>query len=402
MSYYRYGGILVNESTGNSIVADVPLKNLFNPSVGEVGFIEPSTGVVNPAQAQCYTTDFIPVEVGKTVAIGFIHKYVWNPTIISDFREYGRYTFFKADKKTVVNGGDFGYSETMHGVVVPSGASYIRASWATYGGSLYFYPVTDTWKCFVTCGDTLPTNPVPYKYNNSNVVELDSLPLFGKTLLVFGDSYSDSWGGHSWDAREITQADQGGTVENNVAWSGKLFWSKVCSEFGLTIDNRATGGSNLPYGSSSYETYNGMDKIKNLVTEVRDGAEPPKFLVLQYGTNCWESQVGTVNDSPSESASTYPSAIKWAIDTIKSEMPNTKIGVLLPLTCNNNPHRFNAHDVLLEVMQTEVYKDVPFVDMAEVSGLVLADLPDGVHPASEKANKTYANWCRVLLMKMIM
>ena len=226
MSYYRYGGILVNESTGNSIVADVPLKNLFNPSVGEVGFIEPSTGVVNPAQAQCYTTDFIPVEVGKTVAIGFIHKYVWNPTIISDFREYGRYTFFKADKKTVVNGGDFGYSETMHGVVVPSGASYIRASWATYGGSLYFYPVTDTWKCFVTCGDTLPTNPVPYKYNNSNVVELDSLPLFGKTLLVFGDSYSDSWGGHSWDAREITQADQGGTVENNVAWSGKLFGQK--------------------------------------------------------------------------------------------------------------------------------------------------------------------------------
>lgn len=198
------------------------------------------------------------------------------------------------------------------------------------------------------------------------------------------------------------RSSQGGNAENNIAWSGKLFWPKVCSEFGLTIDNRATGGSNLPYGSFSYEQWNGMDKIKNLVAEVKNGAKAPKFLVLQYGTNCWKSQVGAINDASSANANTYPSVIKWVIDTIKAEMPNTKIGVLLPLTCNNKPHSFNAHDVLLDGMKMDAYKNIPFVDMAEVSGLVLADLPDGVHPSSKKANKTYANWCRALLMKMIM
>lgn len=402
MSYYRYGGVLVNEPSSNGFTENPSLKNLFNPSDFEIGALI-DIGTVNEAQTSCITSEFIPVVGGKVLSTGYISSYVYSPLIVPNWREYCfAYCFYKQDKTFLSYGGLSRQENEAIGVTIPQNAKYVRVSWAYYGGSDYFRPTETPEKCYVTCGDSVPTKPLPYFCNDGYTTELDESPFFGEALLIFGDSYSDSWGGHSWDAKEISQVSQGGNAENNIAWSGKLFWSKVCSEFGLTIDNRATGGSNLPYGSSSYEQWNGMDKIKNLVTEVQNGATPPKFLVLQYGTNCWESQVGTVNDAPSESASTYPSAIKWAIDTIKAEMPNTKIGVLLPLTCNNKPHNFNAHDVLLDVMKTDAYQDIPFVDMAEVSGLVLEDLPDGVHPSSEKANKTYANWCRVLLMKMIM
>ena len=390
--------------------------NLADPAKFTIGLLG-ANGVVNTAQGGCNTSDFIPVTPGKILSCGFIHKYRHNPWFEATVwcAYCTRYVFFGGDKTTVVAENKIDLAEgSMTGVVVPNGAVYVRASWNQYGGSYYFYPAKSPEKCFVHLADSPTTAPMYWYEGNAERSYIPSesvgytrpAPYLGKTWALFGDSLTDAYGGKGWDASTQSTGGVGWTKDNTyVGWTGQLWASRIASELGLSIDNRAKSGSNINDGANG--NYTGVSGIKMLdayIAEVESGAaQCADYITVGFGSNTRTDQIGTISDDAAVVTSVY-GAMKYFIERLRYLQKNYNqsmvFGFVLPPQSSwgqGNTRITEGRAAMLAVLNTDQYA-VPYCDLWTQSGICLDQMTDGIHVASIESNNLYFHAMRRFLM----
>lgn len=124
----------------------------------------------------------------------------------------------------------------------------------------------------------------------------------GKTLIMYGDSLTQYHGG---DGRV-----------------GEGFLTQVNKYLGMEITQSG-------YAGSTWTGTNAGDcstKINSLLTE----GKTYNVIILAWGTNSDTTKGnGTINDEPSETG-TMVSVMKWAISQIRTNFPNSGIGIIIP------------------------------------------------------------------------
>lgn len=377
------------ESHGESRPVSQKNINLFDPTNYTIGVVTASG--FNPAQTSCIATDFIPVHPGQIVSAGYIKTQKHNPFYISAFTQKVYGISFFADKQSnrtsAVNASD-------NGVAVPSGANFIRVSFMPDG---YYYPVQTPEIFFVCVADAVTDNPHPYGITVDEWV-CDHTPFYNKTWVMFGDSIFDSWGGHYWDAADITAAMQGGSdTSKNTPWSGKLFASRIASELGLKMDNRAKAGSNMcSETNTNYASVNGIIMLDAFLAEIEaETTEQPALITIAFGTNAYAEQCA--REDPN-ALNDYRGATKYFIQKLREKCPNSVFGFILPYD-NAGVHGTPGigRAAIKSVLDAYPYQ-VPYVDLYTESGITVDLLPDGVHPGSYQANNLVYHAIRRFVM----
>ena len=390
--------------------------NLADPGKFTIGLIG-SNGTVNTAQTGCNTSDFIPVTPGKIMSCGFIHKYRHNPWFEATvWCEYCiRYVFFGSDTTTVIATGEIALVQgAMRGVEVPSGAAYVRVSWNVSGGSYYFYPAQNPEKCFVHLADAPTTAPKCWFADNveKTYIPVESVgytyqpPYAGKKWVLFGDSLTESYAGKGWDAESANTGGVGWTPDNTyVAWTGQLWGSRIASELGLTIDNRAKSGSNINDGTNgNYTDVSGIRILDTYIAEVEAGTtECADYITVGFGSNTRTDQIGTNADTSDTKTSVY-GAMKYFIEKLRYLQKNYNqkmvFGFVLPPQSSwgeGNTRITEGRAAMLEVLNTDDYA-VPYCDMWKESGICLDQMTDSIHVASIESNNLYYHAMRRFIM----
>jgi hypothetical protein len=414
--YDGYGKVIATSAGGAFTQRIINNPNLADPGKFTIGLIG-SNGKINTAQTGCNTSDFIPVTPGKTVTLGFIKNYNHNPWFIATrwVERCSTYVFFGEDKSTVVSSGRVSLTENgATGVVVPDGAAYIRASWAPEGGGYYFYPAQTPEWCFVHIADAPTTVPMYWFADNveKTYIPAESVgytyqpPYFGKKWVLFGDSLTDAYAGKGWDESSINTGGVGWTEDNTyVAWTGHLWASRIASELGLTIDNRAKSGSNIYYGEGyTYADVNGCIMLDAYIAEVEAGTtECADYITVGFGSNTRTQDIGTNADTSETRTSVY-GAMKYFIEKLRYLQKNYNqkmvFGFVLPPQSSwgeGNTRITEGRTAMLAVLNTDEYA-VPYCDMWKESGICLDQMTDSIHVASIESNNLYYHAMRRFMM----
>lgn len=199
-------------------------------------------------------------------------------------------------------------------------------------------------------------------------------PLGGAKWVLFGDSLTDNYGGH-----DLTS---------------DYFAARICNEFGMELDNRAKGGSNIYRGGSgNYVSVSGMIKLDEFVAEIDAGTtEQPDYITIAFGTNSFAAQIGTNEDTSETDTSVY-GATKRFIEVLREKCPNSVFGFVLSPKQDwgtNDPNNLRAVDAARTAIKTicDEY-GVPYIDMSTQSGITVAMLPDGIHISNNQSQNLY-------------
>lgn len=200
-------------------------------------------------------------------------------------------------------------------------------------------------------------------------------PLAKAKWMLFGDSLTDSYGGH-----DLT---------------GKYFASKIAREFGMELDNRAISGSNIYRGGSgNYVSSSGMIKLDELIAEIDAGTtEQPDYITIAFGTNSFAAQIGTNADTSETDTSVY-GATKRFIEVLREKCPKSVFGFVLSpkqqWPQSSDPSGLRAIDAARTAIKA-VCDDygVPYIDMSTQSGITVAMLPDGLHISNDQSQNLY-------------
>lgn len=387
--------------------------NLADPSKFTVGVLDISTGAIT-AHGAYNTTDFIPVTPGQIMSGGFIQKYKHNPWFeATAWCEYcGYYVFFADDKTSVISGGEVDLVQgSMTGVKVPENAAFVRVSWSPQG---YLYPVQTPEKCFVHLADAPTTAPMYWFADNiektyipTNIVGYTYQPPYaGKKWVLFGDSLTDACAGKGWDEETNTVGGIGWTPDNLYsAWTGQLWASRIASELGMSIDNRAKSGSNINDGANgNYTEVSGIKILDAYIAEVEAGTtECADYITIGFGSNTRTDQIGTSADTSETKTSVY-GAMKYFIEKLRylQRYYNQKMvfGFVLPPQSSwgeGNTRITDGRTAMLEVLSTDDYA-VPYCDMWKESGICLEQMADGIHVYTIESNNLYYHAMRRFMM----
>lgn len=413
-----WGNPITNTASGDSVLLRRVIENpnLADPSKFTIGLLS-ENGSFNAAQTGCNTCDFIPVTPGKVMTCGFIKSYNHNPWFAAtNWAEYcSAYVFYAEDKSTIVSSGNFSLTaNSATGVEVPEGVAYVRVSWAYQGGNYYFKPNENPEWCFVHLSDAPTTSPVHWfeedietEYIPAELVGYTYQPPYaGKRWVLFGDSLTDSYAGKGWDEESMNTGGIGWTSEDTyVAWSGQLWASRIASELGMTIDNRAKSGSNIYYGEGyTYADVNGCTILDAYIAEVEAGTtECADYITVGFGSNSRNTDIGTMDDT-SETNTTVYGAMKYFIEKLRYLQKNYNqrmvFGFVLPPQSSwgdGDTRITSGRAAMLEVLQSDDYA-VPYCDMWKESGICLDQMTDGIHVASIESNNLYYHAMRRFMM----
>lgn len=409
MSVFDINGNEINRTKSHAV--DNP--NLADPANFTVGLLN-ADGTINTAQTSCATTDYIPCTAGKLVCAGQIISANRNPWYLcTSFKEVTRARVFYDSDKAVISGASENYysdNNVMTGVLAPSGTAFVRVS---FGGSYApSNPVSNKESCFVHIADTAYSHPTLYFPNGVETLIADDSQLWdkwGKTWTLFGDSLTDSYGGHGWDMSTSPVGGPGWknaadpmAVESRVPWTGYFWCSAIARELGLIVDNRGKSGSNINIGNNgSYADVCGVNILDTFLAEITNGATPPDFITIGFGTNNIASQVGTDADDSTVKTSTY-GATKYFIEKIREKCPYTSLGFVLPPPGDwTGVSTVKDIDSARNAIKTvcESYK-VPYVDMNDCANITVDMLPDKIHVSSKEANAAYMHAMRAFMAKL--
>ncbi len=188
----------------------------------------------------------------------------------------------------------------------------------------------------------------------------------GRNLVTFGNSIT-SWD-NSW-ARQINARLEFGNFYNGAVSGARWY---------RTTD---TGADNCA-----------IEHIQKYLAE-RDPARVPDFILLSYGTNDAADantlgDPGTAlqeNDPGKLNLKTIAGALKWSLVTLRTNFPDAKIYVLLPLQRRNNDGGNDRNKIKIPVI-TAVCDglSIPYFDCFNHSGITQANMDqytsDGLHP----------------------
>lgn len=360
------------------------------------------------ASADACITDKIPCTPGKYVYAGYVSKNTLNAPEAVSYTAHmavNRMNFYTQD------GNFVSYLDNVTApVLVPNNAAFVIVSYP-YQFLLYD---NDKSRCFVTIKDTNADKSFefePYtkedvldaKIKKTNLSYTDLLPQYGKKWLLFGDSLTDSYGGHSWDESTSTVGGDGWKESDSpVPWTGYFWASKIARELGLTIDNRAESGSNINIGNNgNYADVCGINILNTFLDEIDAGAETPDFITIGFGSNAITSQLGTSADT-SATQTTVCGAVKYFIEKLREKCPHAVIGFVLPPQSDWGDTSTvksvaKGREAIKSVLELDEYS-VPYVDLWKESGITVDMLPDGIHVSSKQANNLYYHAMRRFMM----
>ena len=413
---YDINGKLITTSAGGSNILTqhiVENPNLANPNLFSAGLLTASGGF-NTSNSAGATTDYIPCSSGQVVTVGGITGYNHNPWFVATGYNLNCYGYhFYDSNKTALNGA-INRPSVSSGITVPNKASYIRVSF--YGdaaaGGVYFNDNPED--AFVHVGDSLCKEPkiwfednVEKAYVPNDIVGYTyQPPYWGKKWVLFGDSLTDAYAGKGWDAETKPTGGIGWTKDNTyVEWSGQLWASRIASEFGLSIDNRAKSGSNINKGSNgNYTDVSGIKILDAYIAEVEAGVtECADYITIGFGSNTRGDQIGTMEDDATVLTSTY-GAMKYFIEKLRYLQKNYNqrmvFGFVLPPQSSwgeGNTRITEGRAAILEVLNDDKYA-VPYCDMWKESGICLEQMTDGIHVASIESNNLYYHAMRRFMM----
>ena len=392
------GNVISVDATRASVLAKkqtVNNPNLANPNNFTVGLLD-ANGTINTAQTGCLTTDFIPCSGGQYVCAGQINAFNHNPFLkVTSFKEVSRARVFYNANKTVISGvSDNFYSadNTMVGIQAPSGTAYVRVS---FGGAYApFSPPSNPSGCFVHIADAPITNPNKYYDNGIEVLEpsdSQTWEKWGQTWTLFGDSLTDSYGGHGWDMETSPVGGVGwqDTTER-VPWTGYFWASDIARRHGYVVDNQAHSGSNI-YNSRVYTDVSGVLVLDTWVAALRNGNfYEPELITIGFGANTVADEIGSASDAPSNTAHSLYAGTKYFIEALNDACPNArKVYILHPLQEDWRDTSGAARNALRNVF--DLY-NVEYVDMSQHSGITVDMLPDKLHVSSIEANRQYGRF----------
>jgi lysophospholipase L1-like esterase len=208
-------------------------------------------------------------------------------------------------------------------------------------------------------------------------------PLTGATLTVFGDSISDNYGGHD-------------LVSN-------YFLARICREFGMRLDNRAKSGSNMCISTDAFASVSGVYMLDEMLAEIEAGTIlAPGYVLIEFGANCYNTYVGSENDTSETLTKSYYGAFKYFVEKLRSKCPETVFGFVLPHDVDwgtNSTSKAAGVPLCREALRTlcAEYR-VPYIDMYTDSGITADMLPDGVHISSAQAQNLYYHAIRRFVM----
>lgn len=390
--------------------------NLADPSAFSAGLLT-GTGVFDTGNPEGATTDYIPCSPGQIVTVGGINGHNHNPWFIATDIVYACYGYYFYDSSKAAVSGATSRPDVSNGITVPEDASYIRVSFYGDAGAGNFFYSSGCKSGFVHVGDSFCTEPKWWFKNNieREWIPAESVgytyqpPYAGKRWVLFGDSLTDGYGGHGWDESTSPVGGIGWKdTEERVPWTGYFWASRIAREFGMTIENRAHGGTNINYGTKDDKGNNGCLEVDNFIAELEAGTtEEPAYITVGFGSNSVLRELGTIDDT-SDTTTTTCGAVKYIIEKLRAACPNAVIGFVLPpkSTWNADGDMYNETDALNVYKGREAIKSVldsddyliPYVDMWTESGITLDMLPDNIHVSSIESNNLYYHAMRRFMM----
>lgn len=358
--------------------------------------------------ADACITDKIPCTPGKYVYAGYASKNALNAPVADSYTAHmsvNRVNFYTQYGSFVSC-----VEDVTAPVLVPASAAFVIVSYP-YQFLLYD---SDKSRCFVTIKDTNTEASFEFEpYTNEDVLDAKikqenlaytDTPLHkGKKWLLFGDSLTDSYGGHDWqESTSPVGGDGWKDTADRVPWTGYFWASRIARELGLVIDNRAESGSNINVGSNgNYANVCGVNILDAFLAEIDAGAEVPDFITIGFGSNAITSQLGTSADT-SATTTTVCGAVKYFIEKLREKCPNAVVGFVLPPQSDWGDTSTvksveQGRTAIKSVLEQDEYS-VPYVDMWKESGITVDMLPDSIHVSSKQANNLYYHAMRRFMM----
>ena len=392
MLYNYQGNQIADITAGRNKSRTLAAPNRLNPSAFSVGWVNTTAGgddTLNTSNANTRTTAAIPVSYGQVVSMGYIKSYNHNPFFVCTDKSESclAYAFFNASHQVV--SGETSRPGVIGGISVPSGAAYVRVTF--FDGD----PVNHPEKFYVYVESANVTDVTPWFANNTETLTPDDSQLWnlwGKKWTLFGDSLTDSYGGHGWDKSTSSVGGAGWKdAQSSVSWTDYFWASAIARQFGLALDNRAKAGSNINQGNNgNYADVCGVNMLDAFLTEIDNGATPPDYITVGFGTNNIGSQLGASTDTASTKTTTYGAA-KYFIEQIRDKCPYAALGFVLPppgdWTGISTVKDIDTARTALQAV-CEAYK-VPYIDMNSGANITLDMLPDKIHVSSIEANGAY-------------
>lgn len=391
------GNVIQTGSSGytRSKSKTIETPNLIDPENLTVGLLN-ADGTINTAQQTCKTSDFIPCSAGKLVCAGnFLSAIIHNPFAKStSWREVTRARVFYDANKNVISGVSENFyspDNTMIGLEAPAGTAYVRVS---FGGA---YGSSDPASCFLYVTDTPFTDPLPYfKGGIETITPNDSQAWekWGQTWTLFGDSLTDSYGGHTWDKSTSPVGGIGWkeyadptAVGSRVPWTGYFWASDIARRHGYILDNQAHSGSNI-YNSRVYNEVSGVLVLDAWVTQLQNGEfEEPDLITIGFGANHVSDETGSPDDAPSNTTKSMYAGAKYFIEKLNDACPHArKVYILTPLQDGWRDTSGAGRNALRSVFDSY---NVEYIDMSQHSGITVDMLPDKLHVSSIEANRQY-------------
>lgn len=395
MGYYKYGGVYVADGENRKAKKHNPY-NLLNPSELEVGWINTTVGgtdTLSTANKTTRTTKAIPCNEGQVVTMGYIPSYNHNPFFVASSVKYWclAYAFFDASGKIIA--GATGRPTVTDGIIAPANSSYVRVTYVIDGNN---DPVKNPEMFFVYVSSEKIENPTYYFPNGVEYLDTDdtmTMEHWGETWTMFGDSLTDSYGGHGWDASESPVGGDGWhDTEERVSWKGRFWASEIARKHGFKMDNRAHSGSNIYNSRTSSDLYvPGVTVVDAFADEISNGIiEAPSLITVGFGSNTVRDEIGNESDKPSNTAKSMYAGAKYFIEKLKATCPHARIVYILhPLQTGWRDTDGKSREAMRKVF--EEY-NVEYVDMSKASGLTTDMLPDGLHVSSKEANAQYGRY----------
>lgn len=395
MGYYKYGGIYVDDGTNQKAKTHNPYNKL-NPTELEVGWVNTTVGGadnLSTANTGTRTTKAIPCTQGQVVTMGYIHSYDHNPFFIATSVKFWclAYAFFNSSGKVIA--GASSRPSVVDGVVAPANTSYVRVTYVIDG---YDDPTKTPEKFFVYVGAAKVENPTYYFPNGVEYLDTDDsmiLDHWGETWTMFGDSLTDSYGGHGWDASESPVGGDGWhDTEERVSWKGRFWASTIARKHGFIMDNRAHSGSNIYNSRTSSASYvAGVTVIDEYAEEIANGTiKEPSLITVGFGANTVQDEIGNEADEPSNTTKSMYAGAKYFIEKLKATCPHARIVYILhPLQTGWRDTDGKAREAMRKLFESY---NVEYVDMSKASGITTDMLPDGLHVSSKEANAQYGRY----------
>jgi len=395
MAIYDFSGNAI--ATGGAARAKnrvVATPNRLNPAEFAVGWINTTVGgddTLNTKNAWTRTTDRIPVVPGKIVSMGYIKSNNHNPFFVAtDFSEWClAYAFFNAQHKVVASANS--RPTVTGGVTVPDGADYLRV---TFSVDQNVSPVTNPEKFYVCVEDVNVTSPTYWFPGNTETLEPDDSQTWdhwGENWVLFGDSLTDSYGGHGWDVSSSPVGGEGWKeTEDRVPWTGYFWASDIARRHGYILDNQAHSGSNI-YNSRVYNAVSGVLVLDEWIAALENGDfDEPDLITVGFGANSIADERGTDADEPSNTTKSLYAGTKYFIKKLNEACPHArKVYILHPLQDGWRDTDGASREALRAVFDTY---NVEYIDMSQHSGITVDMLPDKLHVSSVEANRQYGRF----------